>query len=92
MLYACLLGNEFTTLEGVVFDWNLACTGPNKKLTVLRFMRFKDSPYETPLSIAKLEDENKKGHIVLLEGVKTGSAKASNKFFSFFTFHYGLFF
>lgn len=58
-----------------MFDWSLACLGPNKKLTVLRFMTFKDSPYETPQSIAKLEEENKKGHIVLLEGVKTGSAK-----------------
>lgn len=73
-------GNEFTTLEGVVFDWSLACLGPNKKLTVLRFMTFKDSPYETPPSIQKLEEENKKGHIVLLEGVKTGSAKVINSF------------
>lgn len=61
-----------------MFDWSLACLGPNKKLTVLRFMTFKDSPYETPQSIEKLEEENKKGHIVLLEGVKTGSAKVTN--------------
>lgn len=51
--------------------------GPNRDLTVLRFITFKDSPYGTPSTIAALEEANKKGNIVLLEGVKTGTAKVS---------------
>lgn len=71
-------------MEGVIFDWTLVCLGPNKDQTVLRFIRFKDSPYETPPSVKELEDQNQKGHIVLLEGVKTGSAKVCYVSFVFF--------
>lgn len=67
-------GNEFTTLENVEFDWILTSPG---NIDVLRFMTFKDSPYETPKSIELFEKEGKRGHIVLLEGVKTGSAKVT---------------
>ncbi|KRT81282.1 hypothetical protein AMK59_6258, partial [Oryctes borbonicus] len=68
-------GNQFTTLEGVEFDWKIISLGVNKDLTVLRFMSFHESPYETPPSIAEFEEHNKRGHIVLLEGIKTGTAK-----------------
>lgn len=68
-------GNEFSTLEGVEFDWSITSFGPNKDLVMVRFMQFKDSPYETPPTIEKIEQRNKRGHIVLLEGIKTGSAK-----------------
>lgn len=38
-------------------------------------MTFNESPYETPTSIATFEEQNKRGHIVLLAGIKTGGAK-----------------
>ncbi|XP_023018857.2 nucleoporin 210 [Leptinotarsa decemlineata] len=69
-------GNEFSTLEGVEFDWNIVSLGPNKD-TVLRYITFRDSPYETPHAIANLENEGKKGYSILLEGVKSGSAKVT---------------
>lgn len=72
---SCVVGNEFTSLEGVTFDWKIVCLGPNKDQTVLRLIRFQDSPYETPKSVEALEAHNKRGHIVLLEGIKTGSAR-----------------
>ncbi|KAI4468828.1 nuclear pore membrane glycoprotein [Holotrichia oblita] len=72
-------GNQFTTLEGVEFDWKILCLGASKDLTVLRFMRFRDSPYETPSAIEAFEEQNKRGHIVLLEGIKTGMAKVEVK-------------
>lgn len=69
------IGNQFTTLEGVEFSWIIISLGTNKDLTVLRFMKFRESPYETPPSIEVFEEQNRRGHIVLLEGTKTGSAK-----------------
>ncbi|KAF5274371.1 hypothetical protein FQA39_LY07251 [Lamprigera yunnana] len=73
------LGNEFTTLEGVEFDWNIVGLNSAQGLTGLKFMPFKDSPYETPTAIEYFESIDKKGHIALLTGAKTGSAKVSVK-------------
>lgn len=42
--------------------------------TVLKFILFKDSPYKTPPDLYELDQKNKQGHMVLVEGVKTGSA------------------
>ncbi|KAK4884343.1 hypothetical protein RN001_000614 [Aquatica leii] len=72
-------GNEFTTLQGVEFEWNIMASSGTKGVTGLRFMSFKDSPYETPPTIENFEKIDKKGHIVLLSGVKTGSAKVTVK-------------
>lgn len=71
-------GNLFSTLEGIEFDWTITSMGPNKD-TILRYIPFKMSPYETPHSIDELEEFNKKGYIILLEGVKSGTAKVSVK-------------
>ncbi|KAJ8985935.1 hypothetical protein NQ317_010692 [Molorchus minor] len=68
--------NEFSTLEGVEFEWNIVSLGPNKDV-VLRYITFRDSPYETPPSIEALENQGKRGYSILLEGVKSGSAKVS---------------
>lgn len=72
----CIAGNEFSSLELVEFEWNIVPLRPNKE-TVIRYITFRDSPYEVPLGIQPLEDENKKGYSILLEGVKSGSAKVS---------------
>lgn len=75
-------GNEFTTLENVQFDWKILYTGSDNMgndINVLRLMTFRDSPYETPRSVQAFEELGLRGHIVLLEGVKTGSAKVSVK-------------
>jgi len=42
---------------------------------VLRFMTYEESEYERPVSVATLDSVDKKGHIVLIEGVRTGTAK-----------------
>lgn len=42
---------------------------------ILRFMTYLESQYETPPTVAALDAIGKKGHIVLLEGIKTGTAK-----------------
>ena len=66
-------------MEGVEFKWQISTVGPIKNMTILRFLTFKESMYETPSSIATFEDKNKRGHVVLLEGIKTGAAKVEVK-------------
>lgn len=70
-------GNEFSSLEGIEFDWTIIGLGPKKDVVILNFMKFQESPYETPETIKVLEEQNKKGHVVLLRGIKTGAAKVS---------------
>ena len=45
----------------------------------LRCMTWKDSPYNTEHILEKLESQGSRGNKVLLEGIKTGSAKVSVK-------------
>ncbi|KAJ9575650.1 hypothetical protein L9F63_007479, partial [Diploptera punctata] len=71
-------GNQFTTLEGVEFQWIIGNWNTHQYDSgsgILRFITFKDSPYETPPTIQIFDEIGKQGHIVLLEGIKTGSAK-----------------
>lgn len=42
--------------------------------TVLKFISFKDSLYRTPPDLFELDQKSRQGHMVLVEGVKTGSA------------------
>lgn len=72
--------NEFSSLGGVVFEWNVIGLGKNKDVTVLRFMTFKDSAYEATWNIKEMEEKNQRGNVALLEGVKTGSAKVITRF------------
>ncbi|KAG8234300.1 hypothetical protein J437_LFUL014462 [Ladona fulva] len=77
-------GNEFSTLENVAFEWSIGgqkrekVTGSTEETTggsVLRFISFHDSPYEAPHGVELLESRGLRANTVLLEGVKTGSAK-----------------
>lgn len=76
-------GNEFSTLEGVEFQWSLSNWNSHQENSisngsnVLQLITFRDSPYETPPTVQVFDSIGKHGHIVLLEGVKTGTAKVS---------------
>ncbi|KAI4499131.1 hypothetical protein M0802_005714 [Mischocyttarus mexicanus] len=79
-------GNEFTTLAGIEFLWNIGSLDKyvnqsDKRILgdVLRFLTYQESQYETPPTVAELDAVGKKGHIVLLEGIRTGTAKVSVK-------------
>lgn len=56
-------GNEFSTLDSVEFQWNIG-TGGRVDQTVLRFMTFKDSPYETPATVQALDQKGQKGKLL----------------------------
>ncbi|KAK7861839.1 hypothetical protein R5R35_000596 [Gryllus longicercus] len=74
-------GNEFSSLEGVELKWTLTTWtsqgGDVKGTNVIRFMTFNESPYETPPTVQDLDSRGLRGHIILLEGLKTGTAKVT---------------
>ena len=45
--------------------------------TNIRFIKFRDNPYAIESEMEAIESEGKQGSKVLLEGIKTGSAKVS---------------
>lgn len=68
-------------MAGIEFDWTITNTykqgahSMNSADNALRFITYDESPYETPTTVAELDKVGKFGHIVLVEGVKTGTAK-----------------
>lgn len=60
-------------MDGVEFNWSLKVLRSPIN-TVLKFISFKDSSYRTPPDLYDLDQKNRQGHMVLVEGVKTGSA------------------
>lgn len=86
------IGNEFTTLAGVEFLWTIGDTkhmpSDNESSNVLRFMTYEESEYERPVSVAMLDSIGKRGHIVLIEGVRTGTAKVKLYLCFIYTFIY----
>lgn len=77
------IGNAFTTLEGVEFNWKISSQHPVEGKErdwqrVLRFLRFAESKYhDVPATVEKFDRVGLKGYMVLLEGINTGSAKVS---------------
>ena len=73
-------GNEFSSLDGIKFRWTIESGGGTARGTdILRFMTWQDSPYNTVPILERLESQGYQGNKVLLEGIKTGSAKVSVK-------------
>ena len=68
-------GNEFSTLEGIVFTWSVESN--SAKGENVKFMRFRDSTYALEPTLMGLEAKGLQGSKVLLEGVRTGSSKVS---------------
>ena len=67
-------GNEFSTLDGIVFKWDA-----KERDDVVKFINFRDSVYDFDYAITShlIEAKGQQGHKVLLEGIKTGSCKVS---------------
>ncbi|KAJ1356187.1 hypothetical protein KIN20_013852 [Parelaphostrongylus tenuis] len=70
-------GDKFSTLSEIPVDWELSHTGDGRPL---RIVPFEQSTYEAPSEIMKLETNKKKGYVVLVEGILTGSATLTAKF------------
>lgn len=75
-------GNEFSSVDGLSFRWILEGHSTDEESSsgnaaVLGWVKFSDSSYEVLPSIAALEADNLQGHVILIEGLQTGSAKVS---------------
>ena len=73
-------GNEFSSVDGLVFRWTFeghSTDAESSNEPVLRWVKFADSSYDVIPSIAALESQGQQGHVVLIEGLRTGSARVS---------------
>lgn len=75
----CCSGNEFSSVDGLVFRWTFEGHSADDQANehVLRWVKFADSSYDVIPSIAALESQGLQGHVVLIEGLRTGSARVS---------------
>ncbi|CAD5227696.1 unnamed protein product [Bursaphelenchus okinawaensis] len=71
-------GHAFSALGDIPFDWNFEFADASRRS--LRIIPFSQSKYDAPLGIEYLEKQKKKGFVVLVEGIQTGSAKLTAKF------------
>ncbi|CAD5214436.1 unnamed protein product [Bursaphelenchus okinawaensis] len=71
-------GHAFSALGDIPFDWTFEFADPSRR--PLRIIPFSQSKYDAPLGIEDLEKQKKKGFVVLVEGIQTGSAKLTAKF------------
>ncbi|XP_034665021.1 nuclear pore membrane glycoprotein 210-like isoform X2 [Drosophila subobscura] len=68
-------GNEFSTLEGIEFNWDIS-EPDSKKPPPMRFLTFSRSPFHSvPPALEKFEAVGIKGYMILLEGINTGTSK-----------------
>ncbi|XP_033253415.1 nuclear pore membrane glycoprotein 210-like isoform X2 [Drosophila miranda] len=68
-------GNEFFTLEGIEFNWDIS-EHDSKKPPAMRFLTISKSQYHTvPPALEKFEAAGIKGYMILLEGINTGTSK-----------------
>ena len=67
-------GNEFSTVDGLVFKWDA-----KDRDDVIKFINFRDSAYDFDYAASSqvIEAKGQQGRKVLLEGIKTGSCKVS---------------
>jgi hypothetical protein len=77
-------GNEFTTLDGFVFEWTVSAVTkkgqPVPSLThkVIKLMKFEESHYKIPSSsLAEIESAGFHGSRALLFGIGTGQARVT---------------
>ncbi|XP_060653588.1 nuclear pore membrane glycoprotein 210 [Drosophila nasuta] len=70
-------GNEFFTLEGIEFNWEISASSSNMP-AALHFLTFSDSPFHVvPPALEKFEASGIKGYMILLEGINTGTSKVA---------------
>lgn len=61
--------DTFTTIGGIQFEWTLT------PVDILRYRTWSSSSYTVPPFIQYWESRDSKGSIILIEGIRTGSAK-----------------
>ncbi|VBB31772.1 unnamed protein product [Acanthocheilonema viteae] len=65
-------GDMFTSLGEMPFEWHLESSSLSEK--PLRIVPFSQSKYEAPDGVRLLEENKKRGYMILVEGISTGAA------------------
>ncbi|XP_021353376.1 nuclear pore membrane glycoprotein 210-like isoform X2 [Mizuhopecten yessoensis] len=77
-------GNVFSSLAGLRFEWSLESDTSADQDTVidasniLRIIKFSESHYTRPAYIDRLEGRGLQGDMILVEGIRTGSANVKS--------------
>uniref|UniRef100_A0A915PVL8 BIG2 domain-containing protein n=1 Tax=Setaria digitata TaxID=48799 RepID=A0A915PVL8_9BILA len=66
------IGDMFTNLGEIPFEWHLESSALSEK--PLRVVPFSQSKYEAPDGVRLLEENKKRGYVILVEGISTGAA------------------
>jgi hypothetical protein len=83
-------GNQFSSLQGLEFEWSIRpessdhyqhhptlLSGSASSQTILKFVRFRDSPIEVNEVVLHLEAEGKQTSVVLVQGIETGKVRVT---------------
>ncbi|VDM96812.1 unnamed protein product [Thelazia callipaeda] len=68
-------GDMFTNLGEIPFEWHLESSSEKP----LRIVPFSQSKYKAPDGVRFLEDNKKRGYVILVEGISTGAASLEAK-------------
>ncbi|CAI5439516.1 unnamed protein product [Caenorhabditis angaria] len=80
-------GDRFSTLSEISLEWELSSSSAKNNNKPLRIVPFEQSTYEAPEEIVKLEKNRKRGSLILIEGVGTGTSSLTAKFSDSFFKH-----
>ncbi|CEF61306.1 Gp210 [Strongyloides ratti] len=69
-------GERFSSLSNIPFEWSINSVEGRP----LRIIPYSRSKYDAPYCISELEQKKKKGYVILVEGLSTGTATLDVKF------------
>jgi len=80
-------GNQFSSLQGLEFEWTIrpdtdsvsSLASSASSQTILKFVRFRDSPIEVNEVVLRLETEGKQTSVVLVQGIDTGRVRVTSR-------------
>uniref|UniRef100_A0A2K5EI71 Nucleoporin 210 like n=1 Tax=Aotus nancymaae TaxID=37293 RepID=A0A2K5EI71_AOTNA len=70
-------GNTFSSLAGMMFEWSIAQDNKSAREELsskIRILKYSEAEYSPPVYITKMEKEEKQGDMILVSGIRTGTA------------------
>ncbi|XP_054969439.1 nuclear pore membrane glycoprotein 210-like isoform X6 [Pan paniscus] len=71
------IGNTFSSLAGMMFEWSIAQDNESAREELsskIRILKYSEAEYAPPIYIAEMEKEEKQGDVILVSGIRTGAA------------------
>ncbi|CAD7674814.1 unnamed protein product [Nyctereutes procyonoides] len=70
-------GNTFSSLAGMMFEWSVTQDNESAREELsskIRILKYSEAEYSPPVYIAEMEKEEKQGDMILVSGIRTGTA------------------